>query len=384
VNDEPTSNSIASGLARVEPFGSRDARIRSVRSLSDNDLLRGLSELLGESRGVESELVAHIGEVDDRRLYAPEACDSMFAYCTDILHLSDHEAYLRIAVARAAREHPMLLTMLSDGRLHLSGIAKLASRLTRANREALLERAAHKSKRQIEELVAELTPRPDVPPSIRKLPDHRIHVEPPVPQAVGPLVRTTLELGPDRAGTVGPLAPVRSAVVEPLAPFRYKVQFTASSAFCEKLDRLKSLMRTSVPDGDLARILEEAVTEKLERLEARRFGRTKAPRKALSETDTSPSSSRDIPAAVRRAVDERDGGRCRYLDDQGRRCGTRDRLEYHHVVPWARGGDRSVENVRLMCRTHNIRLAEHDYGKEVMARYRRRQRQADSRPPPSR
>jgi len=384
VNDEPTSNSIASGLARVEPFGSRDARIRSVRSLSDNDLLRGLSELLGESRGVESELVAHIGEVDDRRLYAREACDSMFAYCTDILHLSDHEAYLRIAVARAAREHPMLLTMLSDGRLHLSGIAKLASRLTRANREALLERAAHKSKRQIEELVAELTPRPDVPPSIRKLPDHRIHVEPPVPQAVGPLVRTTLELGPDRAGTVGPLAPVRSAVVEPLAPFRYKVQFTASSAFCEKLDRLKSLMRTSVPDGDLARILEEAVTEKLERLEARRFGRTKAPRKALSETDTSPSSSRDIPAAVRRAVDERDGGRCRYLDDQGRRCGTRDRLEYHHVVPWARGGDRSVENVRLMCRTHNIRLAEHDYGKAVMARYRRRQRQADSRPPPSR
>ena len=62
----------------------------------------------------------------------------MFAYCTEVLHLSESEAYLRIAVARASREHPMLLEMLADGRLHLSGIAKLAPHLTRENRERLL------------------------------------------------------------------------------------------------------------------------------------------------------------------------------------------------------------------------------------------------------
>ena len=54
----------------------------------------------------------------------------MFAYCTGALHLSEGEAYLRIAVARASREHPMLLAMLGDGRLHLSGIALLAPHLT--------------------------------------------------------------------------------------------------------------------------------------------------------------------------------------------------------------------------------------------------------------
>jgi hypothetical protein len=70
-----------------------------------------------------------------------------------------------------------------------------------------------------------------------------------------------------------------------------------------------------VPDGDLAAIIEEAVTEKLERLEARRFGATKAPRSRLSETDTSPRS-RHIPAAVRRAVRERDGNRCGFVDEQ--------------------------------------------------------------------
>ena len=41
-------------------------------------------------------------------------------------------------------------------------------------------------------------------------------------------------------------------------------------------------MRSSVPDGDLATILDQAVTEKLEKLEAKRFGKTKTPRKTLT------------------------------------------------------------------------------------------------------
>src|SRR6185295_14014436 len=86
-------------------------------------------------------------------------------------HLSEAEAYLRITVARASREHPALLTMLADGRLHLSGIARLAPHLTSANRTELLRRSTHKSKRQILELVADLAPRPDTQTSVRKLPD---------------------------------------------------------------------------------------------------------------------------------------------------------------------------------------------------------------------
>ena len=141
-----------------------------LHSISDDELLRRLSELLKHSRRVESDLVAHIGEVDARRLYEREAASSMFTYCTEVLNLSEHEAYLRIAAARASRKYPMLLAMLSDGRIHLSGIGKLAAHLTDANCEEVLARAAHKSKREIEELVAELAPKPDVPASVRKLP----------------------------------------------------------------------------------------------------------------------------------------------------------------------------------------------------------------------
>ena len=143
---------------------------RPLESLSDDDLLRGLADLLRQSRRAESDLVAHIAEVETRRLYARAAASSMFVYCMDVLHLSEAEAYLRITAARTVREHPVILDMLADGRLHLSGIAKLAPHLTPQNRDLLLSRAIHRSKRQIEELVAELAPRPDVPGVLRKLP----------------------------------------------------------------------------------------------------------------------------------------------------------------------------------------------------------------------
>ncbi len=133
------------------------------------------------------------------------------------------------------------------------------------------------------------------------------------------------------------------------------------------LERLQALMGSR----DLAAVLEKAVDEKLERLERKSFAKTSTPRKGLRETDLSPSS-RYIPAPVRRAVYERDGGRCRYVDSQGRRCPERGRLEYHHrYYPFALGGDHSPRNTCLMCDTHNAYLAERDYGKEAMARHRR-------------
>src|SRR5207247_2208849 len=275
----------------------------------DDELLQRLAELMGQSRRVEADIVAHIAEVDERRLYAREAFPSMFAYCTDVLHLSEAEAYLRISAARASREHPMLLTMLADGRLHLTAIAKLAPHLTRENRDGLLERATHRSKRQIEEQIAEIAPRPDVPAMVRKLPERRSG------ESVGQGLAQVpmLQLRPDGVATpqmeARPVAdPPSPPVVRPLSSGRYKVQFTAGAELQHKLQRLQALMGSKGRDGDLATVIEQAVTEKLERLEASRFARTKAARKSPAEThrtNASPSS-RHIPAAVRRAVRERD------------------------------------------------------------------------------
>ena len=160
----PGPRKVAAYIVGMEPT-------RSLEQLTDGELLLRLADILRQSRRNEADLVAHIAEVDARRLYAREASPSMFAYCTERLHLSEAEAYLRIAAARASREHPILLAMLADGRLHLTAIAKLAPHLTPDNRDAVLKRATHCSKRQVEELAAELAPRPDAPALIRKLPE---------------------------------------------------------------------------------------------------------------------------------------------------------------------------------------------------------------------
>ena len=352
----------------------------SLTNVPDDDLLRRASELVHQGRSVDADLVAHIGEIEVRRLYAREAASSMFDYCRQVLGLRENEAYLRITVARASREHPVLLEMLRDGRLHLSGIARLAPHLTRANREAILNRAAGMSHRQVRELVSKLEPKPHISPTIRKLPDRSApRGVAPAPLGAPRVESCALNIDPVSA-LLGPLglsedppapasAPTRSAVIEPVGPSRFRVRFDVDAELRDKFERLQALMRSSVPDGDLVRLIDIAVTEKLERIEAKRFGKTKKPRKGLAETDTTPST-RHVPAAVRRAVHDRDGGQCTYRDKHGRRCSKRDDIEFHHKDPFGRGGDHSPGNLTLMCEPHNALLAELDYGKEVMARFR--------------
>ena len=157
-----------------------------------------------------------------------------------------------------------------------------------------------------------------------------------------------------------------TSAVESLSPGRYKIQFTASAELRDKLERLVALMRSEVPDGDLAAIVDRAVTEKLARLESRRF----------ATTDTTPTT-RHVPAAVRRVVWQRDGGQCRFVDEQGRRCSERYRLELHHRRPFGMGGDHGPSNVSLLCAAHNRLLAECDYGRVISRRSSQKRRSLD-------
>jgi len=175
-------------------------------------------------------------------------------------------------------------------------------------------------------------------------------------------------LRPDRVPSPTTSATSRPATVDAVAPARYRIHFDASAEPRDKLERLRALMRGSVPDGDLAAIIDMPVSEKLARLESKRYGRTSQPRKTLAGTDPTPTS-RHIPAAARRAVYERDGGRCSYNDRQGRRCGERHELEFHHRFPFGLGADQSPAGITLRCRTHNLLAAEQDHGSARIERH---------------
>src|SRR5262245_54057051 len=109
--------------------------------LSDGTLLRDLTALVVRDRTNTAELLAHLAEVDARRLYLLAGFPSMHAYCEQELRLSEDAANKRIRVARKAREIPALFGAVADGRLSLSGVILLASHLTLDNADELIRAA---------------------------------------------------------------------------------------------------------------------------------------------------------------------------------------------------------------------------------------------------
>jgi 5-methylcytosine-specific restriction endonuclease McrA len=215
----------------------------------------------------------------------------------------------------------------------------------------VLERARHKSKREVELLVATLHPRADVASSIRKLPTPNPAPAAPPRETSVPDVSMRVQITPS------PAPPPRQAEVKPLAPERYKFQFTVSRDTYEKLRRAQDLLRHTVPNGDPAMIFERALGLLVEQLERTRIAKTAHPRvsRGISE------HSRHIPAAVKRTVWERDGGRCAFTGPHGRYAET-GFIEYHHVVPFASGGETTAGNLELRCRAHNQYEAELWFG----------------------
>ncbi len=142
----------------------------SLSQLSDSVLLHNLRSLDSRDHAITAELLAHIAEIDVRRLYAPAGYTSMFAYCVEVMHWSEGTAYKRIRAARSARRFPVIFEAVAAGRLHLSAIVLLSTHLTRENATELLTAATYRSKAETEQMLAARFPRPDVAPQIRALP----------------------------------------------------------------------------------------------------------------------------------------------------------------------------------------------------------------------
>lgn len=216
----------------------------------------------------------------------------------------------------------------------------------------VLDAARHKSKRAVEHLVASLSPRPDVPATVRKLP------EPKPRMATEPLIG---HVPRDQAPTVpvpnSAPSPKRIVETRPLGPERYKVQFTVGRDTYEKLRRAQDLLRHTVPNGDPGVIFDQALTLLLAQVERTKLA---AARQSRASRPTA-RYSRHIPAAVKRTVWTRDGGRCAFVGTAGR-CTETGFLEFHHVVPYAAGGEAASENVQLRCRAHNTYEAEQHFG----------------------
>jgi len=354
----------------------------SLAHLPDPALLRALTALVAQDRTTTAALLAHLAEVDARRLYLPAAYPSMFAYCVGELGLSEEAAFKRIRVARTARQFPAIFPALADGRLHLSAVVLLTPYLTPENADELLTAAVHRSKSEIETWLAQRFPRSELLPLVQALPA-------PGPRADEQLSPGTVgshELGGGRLdpgavegsgeqlspGTVE--APAPRARVTPVAQERFALQLTIGQGTHDKLRYAQALLGHQVPEGEVAQVLDRALDALIEKLERRKFAATPRPRPQRAS-----ANPRHVPAAVKRTVWERDGGQCTFVSAAGRRCPARTRLEYDHVDPVARGGRATVERLRLRCRAHNQYGAECTFGAGFMRQKREQARAAAER-----
>jgi hypothetical protein len=346
----------------------------TLRTLTDRALIAETRRLTERERHATADVIAALMELDARKLYLGEGCSSLFAYCTQVLLMSEHAAYSRIEAARAAQRFPVILDHLADGSLTLTAVGLLAAHLTSENHGALLVAARHKSKRDVEHIVAVLRPLPAVPSSVRKLPAAK-SIEATAPPVVGCLPaadppapaqspasaeqRSAAPTLPSIAPDLGyrHAAPTKPAVVTPLASDQYKVQVTISRAAHDNLRRAQDLLRHAIPNGDPAVIFERALTLLVAGLERRKLAAAKRPRAATTQTP----GSRHVPAAVKREIWARDEGRCTFVGRTGR-CTERGRLEIHHRVPFADGGATDVSNCCLRCACHNAYEAEAWFG----------------------
>ena len=409
---------------------------RRVSRLSEAALLAEVAATLAHERGYTVRLLLLLGAIEARAIHRTRACDSLYTWCTEVLHMSEGAAYKRIRAARVAERFPVVLPMLADGRLHLSAVVLLAPYLTGENVSELLASATHLSKAAVERLVAERFPKPDVPTAVRALDAGGSR---PAPTATAQVVANiAAQLSPgtvdpaecaQSADLMGPLSapdesralqevmaralgdaaakcgaealsePVISALagsladvivsaaqgvssegatsvataadpparVTPRSAGRYAWQLTADKSMQELFEEARDLLG---PGGEreLADVLKAGLELLVQMLRKKKLAATSKPQPARVTSMT--TNARYVPRAVVRAVHERDGGQCAFVGPDGRRCTARSNLQLDHVVPFARGGRTTTENLRQLCAAHNRYEAERAFGSEHVSEQR--------------
>jgi len=335
-------------------------RTFSLSKLGDSELERQLASLVAQDRVTTATLLAHIAEFDARRLYLPAAYPSMHAYCVGELRMSEDMAFGRIAVARASRRFPSILGAIADGRLSLTSIRLIAPHLTLESADELLASAQGLTGAQVRELIASRFPRSESLELIEALPSVE-STRPCVNDSSLQLVSKRVEeMQTDPSASPQPACP-RSSIM-PIAHDRFLLTLTIGRSTRDKLEHARNLLGHQLPSGNLDLVLERALDALIEKLERQKLAATGRPRRARTPRE----GSRHIPAHVKRAVWERDGGQCTFVSENGRRCPAQKLLEFDHVEPVARGGRASVAGVRLRCRAHNQYEAERIFGAQFM------------------
>ncbi len=375
--------------------------VEVLSSLSDNEVIAQLSQLVKTEKEITEKIVRHFAEVERRRLYLELGYGNLFDYVTRGLGYSNAAAMRRINAARVGLQAPEVFECLEKGELNLSTIEKFAPLMKMHEASGLVEQFKGKTAQEAEEIAALLNPvaQSEIRDRIKV-----VSVKAPETDPRQASLGSSNEVS-EKTTWFRSEVNSKGESETPAAEKLYHVSFAANEEFMKQLERANELSFQGNKDGlALQNVLGKALGEYLQRRcpkerEARRNAQKarrerRAAAKAALELISGETSvgvtetaativetpvaeaaggnalketpSRYIPAAMRDAVLVRDGCCCTFESEVGVRCGSRRNLEVDHIVPFAAGGESRSGNLRTLCAAHNLRAAYEVFPKGFM------------------
>ena len=384
------------------------ATFETLEGLSTKQLELSTENLARAEKRHVALLIAHIAEMSRRKAALECGYKNLFAYCVSRLKLSEGSVALRLQVANVSRRFPQLLVALAENRMSLTVAGHLAPHLREDNVDQLLGDCAGMTKREVEEYLVRLQPKPVFHPSIRKRPSSRKEKEKVSSEAQQETLRENQPANepcpaPSAQDTTAQRPPSASSnLLQPARPDAYNFRFSADGSFKDKFERLAEVLGVENPLKNMAAVFEKALDisldrkdpkRKLERRIERQRRRSAAREKSRPDEvatkgarprveqveeiqDKEEAPSRYVPSQVRERVFARAGYQCQYRASDGTRCSSRTGLEIEHERPFALYRSHDERFLRALCHQHNALQAERVYGAGyIQAKIEQRKRQ---------
>jgi hypothetical protein len=303
-----------------------------LRKLSIEALDVGLKNLRRKENAALADILMYLSEFDQRKAYRELGFSSLFTYCSEALDYSEGAAYRRVQAARLCITNPEILDSIKTGKLTLCSIAEISKVKAKEDKINLLKTSAGKSKRVVQVLTAQF-----LPPEKTKKDSIRI-----------------------KAVKIENMALLRSNAIDSQEKLKASIiKYNFSMEVDEEFMRLYKDAKELIGNLPASEIFSRSLKEYVEK-------RTVLKRNIKP---SEPKNSRFIPKSTKLSILKRDNRQCSFVSKEGKCCTERHGLQIDHIEPYAFGGNNGADNLRLLCKAHNLLQAEKSFGKDKIQQF---------------
>jgi 5-methylcytosine-specific restriction endonuclease McrA len=325
--------------------------MKKLHTLSNSELISNLLSLTAEERRLTSEVLAHLQEIENRKLYLDEGYPSLFEYCVKALHYSEASAFRRISAMRLLKQIPEAEMMLNNGALNLTQLTqareffkeeeKLGNVFDNEQKRKVLTELQSKSTREAKKFLADISCVKVEEKTEIKLWVNQVFLE---KLTCFKSLNSHVQLNPSHEEVFEYLLDFALKQKDPIREKKPK-----SIAAKSRLTTRPNIHNQSIGHPSPS---------------APEVKPSTRPETATVKT------SRFIPAELKSAIWSRDQSCCSFQNSPtGKTCGSTFQLQIDHILPIAKGGESVLENLRLVCRNHNLHFARMHFGQAKMKKY---------------